>query len=266
MNIEKLRSIGKRLHREIFPLFGNPELKDPLVKGAAGDMTYPIDKKAEDIVFEEAEKWQEPVSLLSEEFGLKEFRGGGPCLLVDPVDGSKNAISGLPVFSASIAVVEGDTLESLKAGYVINLVSGEEYWAEKGKGAFRSGMRVNAQADGSLRIAAFEARSPSHDLPVIIPVLSLFRRCRCLGSIALDMSLIASGALSVFINPAPSRSFDFASGYLLVHEAGGIVTDMNGRSIEKTPVGLEKSVSLLASGNEHLHQKALEALSSTLTD
>jgi myo-inositol-1(or 4)-monophosphatase len=64
----------------------------------------------------------------------------------------------------------------------------------------------------------------------------------------------------MFITPTPSRSFDFASGYLLIKEAGGIITDLKGKEINKTPIGIEKASPLLASGNEKLHKKALEVL------
>lgn len=238
------------------------ETSGSLEKGAGGDLTYPIDRKAEDLVFEEAEKWNEPLTIISEEYGCKEILGGGPRLLIDPVDGSRNAISGLPVFSTSIAVLDGDSLKHAQTAYIINLVNGDEFWSVKGGGAFYNGKTVRTQQDSKLRIVLFEARSPGPDIQKITPVLSLFGRCRCLGSIAVDMALLAQGAVSLFLNPAPSRSFDFAAGYLLVREAGGIVTDLTGEDIGDVKAGVEKSVTLLASCNEGIHSKALKSLDS----
>ncbi len=262
MDISDIRTIGKRLRQEIPPLMGKLDGNSPIGKGASGDLTYPIDKRAEEIIFEEIEKLNCPVTLVSEEYGFKDISGGGPNLLIDPVDGSKNALSGIPVFSTSIAVIEGDTIQNISSGYIINLMNGDEYWAIKGHGSFLNGTRIRTQKNEIFNTIAYEAQTPGTDIPRIMPLLSLFRRTRCLGSIALDMAFLSQGAVSMFITPTPSRSFDFASGYLLIKEAGGIVTDLNGELIDKTPVGIEKSSPLLASANEKLHKKALEILRS----
>ncbi len=260
MNIENLRTIGKRLRQEISPIAGKLRESAPIGKGAGGDITYPIDKKAEEIIFEEIESLNEPVTLVSEEHGIKDIKGGGPKILIDPIDGSKNAVSGIPFFSTSIAIVNGDTLGHISMGYVINLINGDEFWAEKGGGAFFNGMPARTQQDDAFRIIAYEAQTPRVHVPAILPLLSLFNRTRCLGSIALDLALLSKGSVSVFSAPGPSRSFDFAAGYLLVREAGGIVTDHNGNETGNVRIGLEKSSPLLASGNENLHFKVLEAL------
>ncbi len=260
MNITNLRTIGKRLRQEIPPLVWKLHGSSPISKGASGDMTYPIDKMAEEIVFEEIEKLNKPVTIVSEEYGFKDIKGGGPKLLLDPIDGSKNALSGIPFFSTSIAVVEGETINHTLIGYVINLINGDEFWAVKDGGSFFNGTPIKTQQDEGLHVIAYEAQTPKADIPKIIPLLSMFRRTRCLGSTALDMALLAQGAVSIFITPVPSRSFDFTSGYLLIKEAGGIITDLNGKKIDKIPVGIEKASPLLASGNEKLHRKALEVL------
>ncbi len=260
MDITKLRTIGKRLRQEIPPLIWKLHGSAPIATGASGDKTYPIDKKAEEIVFEEIEKLNKSVTLVSEEYGFKDIKGGGPKLLIDPIDGSKNALSGIPFFSTSIAIIDGDTINHTSIGYVINLINGDEFWAVKDGGSFFNGTRTKTQQDEGFNVIAYEAQTPKVDIPRIIPLLSLFQRTRCLGSTALDMALLAQGAVSMFITPTPSRSFDFASGYLLIKEAGGIITDLKGKEINKTPIGIEKASPLLASGNEKLHLKALKAL------
>ncbi|MBI4697378.1 MAG: hypothetical protein HY758_00255, partial [Nitrospirae bacterium] len=231
-----------------------------LCKGAGGDTTNPIDKRAEDIVLEEVEKINEPLTIVSEECGIKTIKEGGLKLLLDPIDGSRNALSGVPLFSTSIAVVDGATVGDTLLGYVINLISGDEFWAIKGGGSFCNDKPILAQQDGEFRVIAYEAQSPKTDIPKILPLLGMFRRARCFGSTAIDLSLLAQGSISVFTTPSPSRSFDFAAGYLLVREAGGIITDLEGNSIAGTHAGVEKASPLLASGNEELHRKALEVL------
>jgi myo-inositol-1(or 4)-monophosphatase len=258
MVIKDLRKIGKRLRDEIPRITEKFRGSAPLGKGASGDLTYPIDKIAEDIVFEEIEKLKKPLTVVSEEYGIKDIHGGGSRLLIDPIDGSKNALTGLPLFSTSIALVEGEMLGQTSLGYIINLVNGDEFWAEKGKGSFLNETRLKTQDDDKLRVILYEAQNPQVDIQNILPLLSLFRRTRCLGSIAMDMALLAQGAVSMFISPTPSRSFDYAAGYLLVKEAGGIITDLDGKSIDDSSTGMERTVPLLASANEMLHKKALD--------
>jgi len=90
---------------------------------------------------------------------------------------------------------------------------------------------------------------PGKDIPRIIPLLSKSHKTRCLGATALDLAYLACGSISVFVSPSLSRSFDFGGGWLLVKEAGGLFTDMDGNPIDDIEIGLKKSSPLLASGN-----------------
>jgi myo-inositol-1(or 4)-monophosphatase len=257
MHIEDLRRIGQQLFRDVGKVRLTNATAIPLEKGAGGDRTFAIDKQAEDCILAGLESLREPMSIVSEEFGSKELLGGGRRVLIDPVDGSKNAISGLPLYCASIAVADGDTVGDITKGYVINLLSGDEFWAEKGAGAFFNGERLQAQQDEVMRVVAFEAQVPHRDLPQLLPLLASARRVRCLGAVALDLAHVAYGSISVFHMNAPSRSIDFGAGILLVREAGGIVTDSAGNAIDAALLGLHRSVDMLASGNARLHERAL---------
>ncbi len=258
MEIEILRVIGRRLLKEI-PLIKESS-KTFVGIGASGDKTYQIDKVAEDLIVSGLDESGEALTLISEELGVKELKGGGKKVLIDPIDGSRNAISGIPFYCTSIAVAGGDTVGDIELAYVLNLINGDEFWADKGKGAFLNGEKIVAQKDDVFYLVAYEAQSPAKDIPAIIPLLSASRKTRCFGSTALDLSYLASGAISVFANPSPSRSFDFAGGWLIVKEAGGVFTDIKGKGIETAELGLKKSTSLLVSGNTLLHEKALKLL------
>ncbi len=259
MNIETLRSIGKRLLIEISSQKKIP--KTIVGTGASGDKTYHIDKLAEDLILSGLNEAGEALTVVSEEIGIKDIRGGGKKMLIDPVDGSRNAVSGIPFYCTSIAVVDGSTIGDIELAYVVNLVNGDEFWAGRGKGAFLNGERINTQSDDIFYLVAYEAQMPAKDVTRIIPLLSESRKTRCFGATALDLSYLAAGSISIFANPSLSRSFDFAGGWLIVREAGGIFTDMEGNSIETVEVGLKKSSSLLVSGNDRLHEKALRLLS-----
>jgi myo-inositol-1(or 4)-monophosphatase len=258
MKTEKLRTIGERLLKEIPLIKKGPETAIGI--GASGDKTYPIDKIAEDIILSGLEESGEPLTIISEEIGVKDIKGGGKKILIDPIDGSRNAVLGIPFYCSSIAVVDGNTVGDIELTYVVNLINGDEFWAEKGKGAFFNGERMKTQIDDEFYLVAYEAQSPDKDISRIIPLLSKSRKTRCLGATALDLSYLAYGAISVFTSPSPSRSFDFAGGWLIVMEAGGIFTDIKGNPIEDLEVSLKKSTPLLVSGNAKLHEKALRLL------
>jgi len=258
MKIELLRTIGQRLLKEFHST--KKINKTAIGIGAAGDKTYVIDKKAEDIILSALEESGESLTIISEEAGHKDIRGGGKKVLIDPVDGSRNAVSGIPFYCTSIAVMDGHTIGDIELAYVVNLINGDEFLAERGKGVFLNGEKIHAQTDDVFYLISYEAQNPRKDVPRLISLLSESRKTRCLGSTALDLSYLACGAISVFANPSPSRSFDFAAGWLLVKEAGGIFTDMKGNGIEGIEAGLKKASPLLVSGNKSLHEKALKLL------
>jgi len=258
MNIEILRAIGRKLLQQI------PSVKKwskiPLGIGASGDKTHQIDKAAEDIILSGLQDSGESLTIVSEEAGIKNISGGGKTVLIDPVDGSRNAVSGIPFYCTSIAVADGNTVGDIELAYIVNLINGDEFWAEKGKGAFLNGEMITTQKDDIFYLVAYEAQTPDKDILHITPLISKSGKTRCLGSTALDLAYLSSGAISVFANPSPSRSFDFAGGWLLVKEAGGVFTDLKGNPLDAIGIGLKKSTPLLVSGNTELHKRALRLL------
>lgn len=261
IGIGYFRSIGKRLREKIPGLRFSSTVQEPLERGASGDKTYRMDRVSEDIILEALYNTGHPLTIVSEEAGMIEIKGGGLRVLVDPVDGSKNAVTGIPMFCASMALVDGDRVSGLKMSYIINVLTGDEYWAVRGEGSFCNGRRLRTQGDDVMRVVLYETQNPGRDVPVILPLISSANRTRCFGSTALDLCFVAFGAASVYVNPAPARSFDFAGGLLIVEEAGGVVTDIEGNSIEDVELSMKRVSPLLVSANGRLHGKALERLS-----
>lgn len=262
MDIKLLQNLGRKISREIQPLKTSASAKSPIGIGAAGDKTFPIDKKSEDIAVSEIEACGESLTIISEELGIHDIKGGGDKVLIDPIDGSKNAVAGIPFYCISIAIASGNTIGDIYMSYILNLASGDEFWATKGSGAFLNAQRMRTQEDIDLSLVAYETGAPKRDIPRIMPLLSQSFKTRCFGSTALDLAYLANGSISVFVNPQFSRSFDFGGGWLLVKEARGIFTDIAGNSIEQKEISLKKSTSLLASGNAKLHKEALKLLNS----
>jgi myo-inositol-1(or 4)-monophosphatase len=157
--------------------------------------------------------------------------------------------------------LSNETLSTLAVGYVINLAAGDEFWAMRAQGAYKNGKRIRTAATQGITIVAFEASSPRTDLPRILPLLGEAKRTRCFGSTALDLSYLASSAISVFVTASASRAFDYAAGMLILEEADGVITDLEGTSLDHIVAGLGRTVPLLASKNDATHVMALNILS-----
>jgi myo-inositol-1(or 4)-monophosphatase len=263
--LEIFKSIGKKMRDGISVLLAREGGMVPLGKGAGGDKTFPVDKWAEDIIIaalEKAHQQGESFTLISEELGIRKFGDGNKIILVDPIDGSNNAKSGIPFFSTSLALLNNETLSTLAVGYVINLAMGDEFWAVRAQGAYKNGTRIRTSATQGISIVAYEASSPCTDLPRLMPLLCGARRTRSFGSTALDLCCLASGAISVFTTATASRTFDYAAGMLILEEADGVITDLEGTSLDHIVAGLGRTVPLLASKNDATHVAALKLLSS----
>lgn len=261
MDIPDLYKLGSLLTVNIGNIRLIPSEQKSLGRGAGGDNTFPIDKKAEDIIINYLESFNQPMSVISEEIGIKDIHGGGDIkVLIDPIDGSKNAINGVPFYCSSVAFVKGDYIGDVYMSLVVNLLTGDCFTAKKGGGAFFNNRQIFTQKDSNTNLLAFESQNPNRDISRILKLMSYFRRVRCLGATALDMAYTAYGAISVFVTPSPSRTFDFAGGWLLIKEAGGIITDITGKQLDNLEIGINKAVPVVASANDNIHLQVIKIL------
>jgi len=263
--LDLFKGIGKKMLDGLSVILAKEGGLVPLGKGAGGDKTFPVDKWAEDIVIAalaKAHQQGESFTLISEELGIRKFGEGNKIVLVDPIDGSNNAKTGIPFFSTSLALLNDETLSTLAVGYVVNLAVGDEFWAVRAQGAYKNGKRIRTAATQGITIVAYEASSPRTDLPILMPLIVEAKRTRCFGSTALDLAYLASGAISVFATATASRAFDYAAGMLILEEADGVITDLEGTSLDHIVAGLGRTAPLLASKNDATHVTALNILSS----
>ncbi|OGW15315.1 MAG: hypothetical protein A2035_03790 [Nitrospirae bacterium GWA2_42_11] len=262
--VEELRKTGKKLLEIIPRVAGSADASVKLRRGASGDQTFYIDEMAEKIVVEAIEKISQngiSFTLISEECGIKRFGTENNIkILLDPIDGSNNAKRGVPYYATSIAILDGERLRDILVGYVVDLSSNKEYWAIRGEGAWCNGERIICRSSDEFDMVAFEASVPAKDIERLMPLLKSSRKVRCLGAIALDLALMGAGAIDVTAIGTPSRSFDYAAGMLILKEAGGIITDIEGGGIGDISAGLERTVPLIASANKVLHQNALKLI------
>jgi myo-inositol-1(or 4)-monophosphatase len=202
-------------------------------------------------------------SVLSEEVGLRSFGSDFPLVVLDPIDGSLNAKQGVPCYAVMLSLMGGPTVADTRAGYVMNLVNGEEFSAVRGGGAqhrHRSFQPLPRRDPGRLEVVALESSIAS--LFGAVPLLKQAQKLRVLGSVALSIAHTATGGFDVFCSPQQSRVFDMTASLLVLEEAGGVATDLAGRPLGGLEVGFEHRTTLLAAADPAAHALALEILQS----
>ena len=198
------------------------EREPVLRRGQGGDDTTAVDQAAEDAVVERLLALGEDFVLVSEELGERAFGSGGALrVVVDPIDGSVNAKRGIPFFSFSLAVAEGPRMGDVFFGYVYDFGTGEEWTAERGKGAFLHGKPLgSATPKDRIEILSLEGTTASAIAERIPNVLGLVDRVRVMGSLALSLCQLADGRVDAVCSLKEARSVDIAAAQLLVRERG----------------------------------------------
>jgi len=246
--------VAEAVQHAVSELVGKPEAGEILRMGADGTPTERIDEVAENAALRVLEKSNMSMRLVSEELGEKVI-GKKPELTVvlDPIDGTFNAVNNIPFFCVPIAVGSAN-LSDIKYGFVKNLVNNDIYTAEKGKGAFLNKRRIHVSSLSEL--SKLSVISYSH-LPAININNHKMRRVRVFGSAALELCYVAQGIFDAFIDTRGMlRVTDMAAGKLIVEEAGGKVTGERGKPLS-TPLDVKERVNVIAS-NGLVHDKLLE--------
>ncbi len=220
--LKLFREIGNSIDMTLNNVFGTAKAKEKFTQGAFGDTTVYVDKIAENIVLNKIEESNLQCSLLSEEIGWVDFGAKLPIIIVDPIDGSLNAKRGLPYFSISIALSENITTNDITVGYVKNLTNKDEFYAIKDLGSFLNNKRINTVSQ-ALNVVAVEGFKKSSPPELIRYVYKNFNKVRQMGSMALDMCYLSTGAFDIFLNVVPSRIIDYAASKIIIEEAGGCI-------------------------------------------
>lgn len=191
-----------------------------------------IDKQSEETVIEILKK-NSSYPILAEESGAS-GNLGNTFWVIDPLDGTRNFSRGLPIFSVSVALVKN---KEVVLGVTLSPITGDLYFAEKGKGAFLNNkpLKVSNRTTGVVVIFS-RGYSKEADLKFrkAVDKLSPSTIVRSLGSATLEMGLVADGSFEGYIGSG-DKLWDYAAGVLLIEEAGGRVTDWKGNawSIDK---------------------------------
>ena len=248
--IKAARKAGRMLKRD----FGEVEHLQVSLKGPANFVTA-ADRRAEEILREELEQARPGYGFLGEEGGAREGSDKTHRWIVDPLDGTSNFLHGIPHFAISIALEREGTIV---AGLVYNPANEELFTAERGKGAFLNDQRLRVAARKRLADAVIACGLPHlgrGDLELarkeLVAVQDKVAGLRRFGAAALDLAWLAAGRFDGYWERNLSP-WDVAAGLILVREAGGFVTDLDGG---EAPFLTGDVVA----GNEAMHTRAAAA-------
>lgn len=252
---------------KVKPLFGSEKGGKTLGRGAGGDVSKMIDVLAEEIVIKTLEDRGVSCVLVSEECGIKRLGEGESSgyVIIDGIDGTTNAVHGLPFVATSLAFAEGPHLKDVQMGLVMDFSRNTIFLAEKGRGAFQDKKRLNTSSVTTLRnaIISFELGyqcDREKQIRRLTPILANSKKIRILGSTALELCYIASGALDAFIDlRGAARATDLAAAKLILAEAGGQSVTFSGRPLNIALKDIS-TASILATSNLLLCNNILKKL------
>ncbi len=256
-----LLSATERVRGRVAPLSRKGGRGRTVGQGASGDRTIYADKAAEDVILKALSRAE--VRVLSEEAGLVGGKGTATLAIVDPLDGSSNFERGIPFYCTSVAIAEGDSLDSVAVGVVRDLVTGDVYSAVRGRGARKNGREIGTSRETELSKAVVGidlSRGGRGNAERLAPLVGAVKRQIHLGANALELCYMAEGRSDAFVDVRGRiRITDLAAAYLIAAEAGAVITGTDGRKLDAT-FDLSHRLSFVASANENLHKQILEVV------
>src|SRR5712691_8610733 len=249
--VKAARRAGRSLKRDL----GEIEHLQVSLKGPANFVSL-ADKRAEEMLYDDLIKARPGYGFIGEEGGAREGADKSHTWIVDPLDGTTNFLHGIPQFAISIAL-ERDGV--IVGGLIYNPANDELYTAERGKGAFLNDRRLRVAARRRLEDAVVACGLPHRGRGG----LAEFRRefatvqekvagLRRFGAASLDLAWVAAGRIDAYWERNLSP-WDLAAGILMVREAGGFVSDLDGDDAM-----LAKGH--IVAGNETMHADLLAVL------
>ena len=225
VGIKAARAAGKLVLR-------NFERADQIKADQKGlsDWVSDVDRGAEHEIIQTVRRYYPDHAILGEESGASgtsDWRW-----IIDPLDGTTNFLHRLPHFAVSIGVVQGNEVQH---AIIYAPCSDELFTASRGHGTMMNNRRLRVsrtrQLGDSIIGTGFPIRKPEateHYLPMFTKVVNDTAGVRRAGSAALDLAYVAAGRLDGFWELG-LKPWDIAAGMLMVEEAGGIVSELNGR-------------------------------------
>jgi len=204
---------------------------DQVSEKARNDLVSAADLASERSILEAVARRFPSHRVLAEESGYSSDDRSAPTWIVDPLDGTTNFVHGIPQFAISIAVaVEG----RIDFGVILDPCKNDLFSAARGRGATWNGAECRVSDRTALAGSLIATGFPFKAHRLLDPYLAIFRdvflRCKAVrrpGAAALDLAYTACGLFDGFFEFQLS-AWDVAAGSVLMEEAGGVITDMDG--------------------------------------
>ena len=226
---EEVQKIAKEVGAFIEDEINKLSDQDVETKSKASLVTY-VDKTAEQNIVHALKKLIPDAGFITEE-GTASHSGEKYKWVIDPLDGTTNYIHRVPMYSVSIALMEGN---EIVVGIVYDIHGDEMFYSWKGGAAYLNGTEIKTATNSEHENALIATGFPYYDFEVIdayLKVLKFFmmstRGLRRMGSAAIDLAYVAAGRFDGFYEHA-LNPWDVAAGVFLVQQAGGKVTDFSG--------------------------------------
>jgi len=261
-----LENCSLHMKKAILDLLGSVEAEAGFGIGAGGDVIKRIDLAAENALIQTLRDYDVSCTLVSEEAGTKKI-GSSPSnfyLIADPLDGTTNAIRGVPFMVISLAVSNGPFLRDVKTALVCDPVHDVIYTAEQGEGAFRDHERIYPSSTAALEEAVigvdFNSLKMRELMPKLIPLLERIKHLRHFGADALELCYVADSKTDAFIDIGGKlRVTDIAAAYLILREAEGIIVTPEGKELN-APLDASQRVAFIAAANKTIYDEIQNCL------
>ena len=177
------------------------------------------------------------------------------------VEGDEVLLTFQIIGTAPNAAVQKPFLSDFFAGMVVDLHHAVTYTAFKGAGAFRDGEKIQTSKNSLLEEAIVGLDLNTYKVKEVVPKLTDFiaktKHIRHFGANALELCYVANGLTDAFVDVRGKlRTTDVAAGFLILKEAGGLVTTPENKELN-VPLDPKQTVSFIASGNLQIHKKIL---------
>lgn len=216
------------------------------IKSGVADLVTEYDKRVQEQLAIGLKSILPEAKFIGEEGSDDELTENGYAFIVDPIDGTTNFIKDYHTSAISVALLKG---KEAVAGVIYNPYLDEIFYAIKGQGAFCNDKKISVSSQPMDKALVLFGSSPydKNLFPKTIEILSGYF-CKALdirrsGSAALDLCSVACGRAEIYFELQVSP-WDFAAGKLLVEEAGGVVTTLDGETLS-----FEGKTSILAKNN-----------------
>lgn len=249
--IDKIIELVKEAYNEA------KEIKNKNIKSKElNDIVTDVDIFMENKILEAIKKWFPSHSIYAEESGNDENESEYEWL-IDPIDGTINFASGIPLFATSIALrKKRETI----MGIIFDWSQNDVYYGIKDEGAFCNGKPIHVSECNKLKNSIISFCLTSHYnekhikevLDIEGKLASKVRGLRLIVSAAIELAWCASGKIDGCLNVKPSIGLSSAAGKLLVQESGGMVTNLNG--------DLRENIDTMLVTNGKIHEEIVLAI------